>query len=98
MNYRAQGFTQRKPKVSGVYFISAECRRPLSDPANIRQGWDVAQIYFFAGSYSSVHDNSESRAHWMVSTLDGISFTWRPGMWLKGPISPEVVKLPEPPK
>lgn len=97
MNYRAQGFTQRKPRVPGVYFVSVSPRHGVPEPLHVRQGWDVAEVIFFAGSYSNIHEQREDSAHWRVQMLGGISCAWRPGMWLKGPISPATA-LPELPK
>lgn len=87
MNYRLHGFTQRKPKLPGVYFVSTNIT-VLNGPRRLTQGWDVAEIIFFAGSFSNVHDCNEACAHWRLTLLSGISRAWHPGMWIKGPISP----------
>ncbi len=91
MNYRKAGFTQRKPKAPGVYFISADAASvPRVAPPRLREeGWDVAEIMYWAGSYDNAYRNSERHAFWQVKTLgSGVSFAWQPGMWTKGPISP----------
>ena len=89
MNYRQAGFTQRKPQRPGVYFVSARELRPnrVAPPRNA-EGWDVAEVIFWAGSYTNVHENTESSAHWRIKCLDGLEYPWRRGMWIKGPISP----------
>jgi len=87
MNYKKAGFTHRKPKEPGVYFISASPVRPLECPRHIREGWTVAHIIYFAGSYSNVYDNQESAAFWQIQTLCGLCYAWKKGMWIKGPIA-----------
>ena len=88
MNWRKHGFTQRKPREPGVYFVAGDLLKPLAPPQRLRQGWDVASVMFWAGSYTNAHDNRESVAHWRITTLNGVDYAWKPGMWLKGPISP----------
>jgi len=90
MQFRKAGFTQAKPKTPGVYFISAKLS-PLNRQAPSRnaEGWDVAYLYFWAGSYDNVHENLESAAHWRIKALDGLEYSWQPGMWTKGPIRPD---------
>lgn len=89
MNYRKLGFTQRKPKEPGVYFVSTDGHQTLAGPQRERERWDVAEVMFFAGSYTNAHDNYESNAHWRLQTLGGVNFAWHPGMWMKGPIRPD---------
>lgn len=87
MNYRKFGFTQRKPKQPGVYLISWDrSRSKMNPPPRHREGWEIADVYFWAGSYGSVYENREEFAHWRLHTLSGLEFAWRPGMWIKGPI------------
>jgi hypothetical protein len=89
MNYHKLGFTQKKPKVPGAYLISSDCHRPLDAPRRLQEGWEIANIIFYAGSFSNVNDNREDCAHWLISTLSGLNYGWRKGMWTKGPISPD---------
>lgn len=63
----------------------------MAPPERLTQRWDVADILFFAGSYTNAHENRESAAHWRVQTLSGISYRWCPGMWTKGPLNPFAV-------
>ena len=89
-NWRKHGFTQRKPRVAGIYFVSLEEANNGrgSVPQNQRQGWDVGQIRFAAGGSDNEYCNSEEFSHWRIETLDGVDYAWRKGMWTKGPISP----------
>lgn len=87
MDYRKAGFSQRKPKQAGVYFISCETIS-TSHPPHTMEGWDVAEVYFYAGSYGNVYEQSESHAAWKIKSLRGIEYYWKPGMWIKGPIAP----------
>jgi hypothetical protein len=89
MNYRKHGFTQRKPKEPGVYFISNTGHLTLAGPRREYERWDVAEVIFFAGSYTNAHDNCEEFAHWRMKCLGGLEYAWRPGMWIKGPIRPD---------
>ena len=89
MNYRKARFTQRKPKEPGVYFVSTSGHRTLAGPRREIERWDVADVIFFAGSYTNAHDNCEDNAHWRIQTLGGLGYSWQPGMWIKGPIRPE---------
>ncbi len=92
MNYRKAGFTQRKPREPGVYLISAHNVAPRTAPPRLREGWDVAEIMYWAGSYDNAYRNSERNAFWQVTTLGGgVTFAWQPGMWTKGPIVPDSV-------
>lgn len=87
--WKKNGFSTAKPKVPGVYFV--RCDQPpriQHDPKNIRDGWDVAQVIFFAGSFGNANDNVEEGAHWRIQTLSGLSYAWQKGMLIKGPISP----------
>lgn len=87
ISWRGVGFTQRKPREPGIYFIRLDAgHSQLTPPQNIRDGWDVAQVFFDAGSFSNAYDNREEFAHWRVESLGGICHAWRPGMWIKGPI------------
>ena len=88
MNYRKHGFTQRKPTVPGVYFISTDGIVTMYGPRREAEKWDVAEIIYYAGSYTNVHENREDRSFWQIKTLSGTSFAWRRGMWIKGPIAP----------
>ena len=85
MNYRALGYTQRKPKEAGVYLVSCE-RNGHNQPLHTQQGWDVALIYFHNGSggYYDRHDHGL----WMVKSLRGVEYAWSAGMWIKGPLLP----------
>lgn len=70
-----------------MYLISiGNVPRPLECPARLREGWDVAEIMFFAGGYGNAHDNREDLAHWRIHTLSGLSYGWKPGTWIKGPL------------
>ena len=89
MNYRALGFSQRKPKVAGVYLISCE-RGHLGAPRHVRDGWDVALLYFYAGSFTCTYEQSEERSAWRVKSLRGIEYRWKPGMWIKGPLTADL--------
>lgn len=95
MNYRAIGFTQRRPKVAGVYFISCENEGRLHG-ARISEGWDVALLYYYCGSFSDVYEQGEAHAVWRIKSLRGAEYAWRPGMWIKGPITP--TSSPNPPQ
>lgn len=89
MNYRKAGFNQKKPTEPGVYMVSVNPRlAPRDPPRRLLEGWDMAEIIFFAGSYSNAHDNRESCAHWQISTLGGLTYAWRRGTWIKGPLKP----------
>lgn len=89
MNWRKLGFTQRKPTEPGVYIVSIDRRLiPSEPPRRLLDGWDVADVIFFAGSYSNAHDNRESLAHWQITTLGGLTYGWRRGTWMRGPIKP----------
>jgi len=85
--WRAAGFTQRKPKAPGVYFISNDFK-PRTCPPRLREGWDVAEVRFTAGSFGNEYDQREEFAHWRLQTLGGLDMAWRKGMWMKGPMSP----------
>jgi hypothetical protein len=85
--WRAHGFTQRKPRLPGVYFISQD-HQTLNPPLRIRFGWDIAEVRFTAGGWGNEHDQREEFAHWRVKTLDGLDMAWRKGLWMKGPIDP----------
>ena len=87
MNYRAYGFTQRRPRVAGVYLISCEPGGG-NHGSRVRDGWDVALIYYYCGSFTSVYEQSEERARWCVKSLRGLEYSWKPGMWIRGPIIP----------
>ena len=89
MNYRKAGFTQRKPKAPGVYFVSPRIVRH-DGPRRHREGWEVAEIHFSAGGYGNEHENREEAAHWHIKALGGLEYAWQPGMWTKGPIRPGV--------
>ena len=91
-SWRKHGFSQRKPTRPGVYYVVTDGHLPMTPPRRIYEGWDVADVMFFAGSYSNAHDNIEEFAHWRISTLNGTSYSWRPGMWMKGPLSPLTAK------
>lgn len=88
MNLKKLGFSQRKPKEPGVYFIRTDGHLPLAPARRLQEKWDIAYVYFLAGSYSSYNDNREAWAHWHIQTLDGLAYTWRRGIWLKGPLTP----------
>lgn len=83
MNWRALGFTQRRPTSPGVYLFGDD-RSP-----NRVEPWTVGRFYYFAGSFSNAYENVESAAHWRINSVDGLSFAWRKGMWIKGPIGPD---------
>jgi hypothetical protein len=85
MNYRALGYTQRKPKEAGVYLISCE-RNGFNQPLNAQQGWDVALIYFYNGSGG--HYDRHGDGLWRIKTLRGVEYSWTAGMWIKGPLLP----------
>lgn len=86
MNLRKEGFSQRRPKEPGVYFIGTDGH--LAQARRLREGWDVAHIIFYAGSFDNAFENRESAAYWMIQTLDGVCYGWEKGMWIKGPIDP----------
>lgn len=89
MQYRKHGFTQRKPVEPGVYYVDSQNPRPgRFAPSRNAEGWDVACVMYWAGSYTNAYENRESVAHWRIKCLDGIEYAWKPGMWLKGPIRP----------
>ena len=88
MDWRKLGFTQRKPTEPGVYFVAGNNLIPLAPAKRLRDGWDVADVIYWAGSYTNAHDNRESLAHWRIATMGGVDYAWKPGMWMKGPISP----------
>jgi hypothetical protein len=96
MNWRKHGFTQKKPTKPGVYFVATDGHLPMAPARRLRERWDVADVIFFAGSYTNAHDNVEANAHWRISTLGGLNYSWRPGMWLKGPITPLAEPRPTP--
>ena len=92
MNYRKEGFTQRRPQEPGVYLVSAHNVRPKAAPPRLQHGWDVAEIMYWAGSYDNAYKTSDRNAFWQVTTLGGgVTYAWQPGMWTKGPITPDRV-------
>ena len=88
MDWKKAGFTQRKPKEPGIYYVRTDGHLPMGPPRNLREHWDVAQVFFDAGSYSNAYDNREDFACWRIESLCGMTYAWQRGMWLKGPISP----------
>ncbi len=94
MDYRKAGFTQRKPREPGVYLIASGTGiMPRTAPPRLRDGWDVAEVMYWAGSYDNAYRNNERDAFWQITTLgSGVTFAWQPGMWTKGPILPSNVK------
>jgi len=92
LSWKKHGFSQRKPKVPGVYFIildSGDYEAVFShDPIHLQERWDIAEIHFHAGSYFNVYENREEFAYWNIKTLNGLDYGWKKGMWIKGPISP----------
>ncbi len=96
MNWRKLGFTQKKPREPGVYFISTDGHLPMAPKRRDIEGWDVADVMFFAGSYTNPSDNREDSTCWMIQKLDGTSYVWRRGMWMKGPITPNTELRREP--
>lgn len=89
-NWRKLGFTQRRPKDPGVYFVVTD-HKPREPAQRLRENWDIAEVRFTAGSFGYETDQREDFAHWRLKTLDGLDMAWRRGMWLKGPISPLAV-------
>jgi len=87
MDWKKYGFTQKKPKEHGVYFINSNFKMQ-NPPPRILDGWDIAEIYFSAGSLTNIYDNREDLARWHVKMLQGIEMCWHKGMWIKGPIKP----------
>lgn len=88
IKWREVGFTQRKPKEPGVYFVRTDGHLPMAPKERMREHWDIADVHFYAGDYFNPSNNREGACVWRIHTLDGLSYTWRPGMWLKGPIHP----------
>jgi len=88
MNWKKAGFSQRKPNEPGIYFVRTDGHLPMTPPRNLREHWDVAQVFFNAGSYNNAYENSPELAGWRIETLCGLAYVWQRGMWLKGPISP----------
>lgn len=86
--WKEAGFTQRKPKEPGVYFLKTDGHLPMWPARRLREGWDLAEVRFSAGGFGNETDNREDLAHWRVQTLGGIDRAWHAGMWLKGPIDP----------
>jgi len=85
--WKEAGFTQRRPKDPGVYFMKNDLNS-LHPSIREAEGWDVVELRFTAGGWGNESNNREDMAHWRVSTLSGIDRAWHKGMWLKGPISP----------
>lgn len=94
MNYRAHGFTQKKPRLPGVYLISTENHKGTSGAPRLREGWEVAELYWYAGSFFNHHEITPDRGSWRVRALDGLEYSWRKGMWIKGPMSPAWAAVP----
>jgi hypothetical protein len=95
MNYRALGYTQRRPREAGVYLISCD-RAGNNCGLHNQQGWDVALLYFFAGSFDNAYVQNGEHAHWRVKSLRGLEYAWRAGMWIKGPLLPSGTVRPLP--
>lgn len=89
-NWKKAGFTQRRPKEPGVYYVATDGHLPMTPPRRLRENWDIAELRFYAGGHHNDHENRESSAHWRLKTLSGLERAWHKGMWLKGPISPLV--------
>ena len=88
-NWGKHGFSQKRPKEPGVYFIvSNELICSHNGPRRLKEHWDIAEIYFYAGSSGNVFENREYMAHWRIKYLQGIETGWKKGMWIKGPINP----------
>ena len=86
---RTLGFTQRRPKEPGIYFVAVDEHCGRHTPHRHTEGWDVANIYFTHSlSVSAPYDSHGEEGWWCMTTLDGITKAWRKGMWTKGPISP----------
>ncbi len=92
IGWKKNGFSQKKPKEPGVYFIILDSA-PYQDiyshnPKHIQERWDIAEIHFHAGSYFNVYENQEKFARWNIKTLNGADYNWKKGIWIKGPINP----------
>lgn len=84
---RAAGFTQRKPKEPGIYFFANEHElADFANPQRLREGWDVASIYWRNAACYSAFDAASEKGVWYIEALSGSNFAWRKGMWIKGPI------------
>jgi hypothetical protein len=88
VKWREAGFSQRKPREPGVYFVRTSGHLPMAPKQRLKEGWDVADVMFFAGSFTNPSDNREESACWLITQLDGCGYTWKRGMWLKGPLTP----------
>jgi hypothetical protein len=86
--WKDAGFTQRRPKEPGVYFMRTDGHRPMNPPRRLRENWEIVELRYSAGGWGNESDNREDAAHWRVNTLGGLDMAWRAGMWLKGPITP----------
>jgi hypothetical protein len=87
VNWKKRGFSQRKPREPGVYFVRTDGHLPMAPARRLQEHWDVAEIIYFAGSYTNASENRESAACWRIKTLGGLEYTWRRGTWIKGPIT-----------
>jgi hypothetical protein len=87
-NWKRLGFTRNKPKEPGVYFVRTDGHLPMAPGKRLAEHWDVAEIIYFAGSYTNASENRESSARWQIQTLSGLTYSWQRGMWIKGPIHP----------
>ncbi len=88
LQWKKLGFTQRKPKEPGVYFIRTDGHLPMAPAHRLEEHWDVAEVTFYAGDFFNPSKLKEEGAHWRIQTLNGLSYAWRQGVWLKGPIRP----------
>jgi len=98
LDYKALGYTQRRPRSAGIYLISCE-RCGNRFPLNAQQGWDVGLLYFYAGSFDNAYVQSGEHAHWRIKSLRGVEYAWKAGMWIKGPLLPSgAISAPAPAK
>lgn len=98
---RAAGFSQKRPKVPGIYYIAhPHDKMEPHNPQRFKEGWDVASIFYqidgqFLGFGS--YDSGAESGIWYIETMGGVSYAWRKGMWIKGPISPFLTPGPTTP-
>ena len=84
---KKMGFSQKKPAKHGIYFVHP-VDKTMHSPPRIMAGWDVAEVYFYAGSFFDIYEQREDLSGWKIKTLNGFEYRWKRGIWLKGPISP----------
>lgn len=83
------GFSQARPKKPGVYFILTDGHVTMHARRCEKECWDVCYVSWENDAFGTDEPTEDGR--WVIQTLVGISYTWRKGIYLKGPIDPTVI-------